>query len=143
VDSIYLGQGLRTRDAIKRTSVVVGATLVEPPGRPGSGDGATVRIDEILTPADVAPNAAAVWSGRTVKVSYLRQVFPECPASSLERGRRYVFFCTRIAEAELHALKIMPHSEDAVRVVASAFEGGARHAMGSSPQRPASRQCPE
>jgi hypothetical protein len=70
-----------------------------------------------------------MWPGRTVKVSYLRQVYPVCTASTLERGRRYVFFCTRLGAQELHAVKIMPHSEDAVRVVASAFQGGARHAM--------------
>jgi len=139
VEARYLGRGLRTRDAIERTSVVVVATLVEPgtlsPGPPGAQriDEATFRIDDTLTPSGAASGPG---SGRTVKLSYLRQVFPEAEAEApLERGQRYVLFCTQMDARGLNALKIVPHSDEAVRVVASAFRGGARHSAPDAGER--------
>ena len=129
------GREIRTREAIERTSVVVVGTLVEPgivsPGPPGAHDidDAGFRIDRTLTPTAAGTSPV---SG-TVRVWYTRQVFPEAAAeAALERGRPYVLFCTIQSPQRLFALKIVPHSEEAVRVVASAFDSGARHASGDS-----------
>lgn len=131
MEARYPGRAIRTRDAIERTAAVVIGTLVEPgvvsPGPPGAHDvdDASFRIERMLTP----PAAGVATISGTVKVSYTQQVFPEAEAEApLERGRPYVLFCTAPAPKRLYALKVVPHSEDAVRVVASAFAGGARHA---------------
>lgn len=135
VEAKHPGTSIRTREAIERTSVVVIGTLVEPgtlsPGPPGAHriDDAAFRIERTLTPG---PAGVPPVSG-TVKVSYTRQVFPEAEAEAqLERGRPYVLFCTVHSPQRLHALKVVPHSEEVDRVVASAFDGGARHAGADS-----------
>jgi len=121
---------IRTRDAIERTTHVVVGRLIEPgtisPGPPGAHhiDEAKFRIEQTLTPRDMA----APISG-TVALSYTRQVLPKAHADpELQRGGRYLLFATAKPGRRLHALKIVAHSEEAVRVVASAFAGGARHA---------------
>ena len=132
------GRSIRTRDAIEQTSVVVVGTLVEPgtvsPGPPGTQhvDNAVFRIDRTLTPQEgTAPRVSG-----TVRVSYNRQVFPESSAEApLERGSSYVLFSTVHSPQRLHALKIVPHSEEATRVVASAFGDGARHSGDTSGDR--------
>jgi hypothetical protein len=118
---------LRTRDAISQTTHVLAATLVESgslsPGPPGAQhvDGARFRVDQTLSPGSSAP-----LSG-TLTVSYTRQVLPERSADpELRRGSKYVLFGT-LTGRRLHALKIVPYSEDTVRIVASAFAAGARH----------------
>lgn len=138
MDARHPGRAIRTNEAIEQTSVVVMGTLVEPgtvsPGPPGAHDidDATFRIDRTLTPA---AGGSATVSG-TVKISYTRQVLPEAEAEAqLERGRQYVLFCTVHSGQRLHALKAVPHSEEAVRVVASAFGSGARHAVRDSGTR--------
>jgi hypothetical protein len=138
MEAQHPGRSLRTRDAIERTSIVVLGTLVEPgtvsPGPPGSQhiDNAGFRIERTLTPAE----GASTKISDNVRVSYTRQVFPQASAEApLERGSSYVLFCTVHSPQRLHALKIVPHSEDAVRVVASAFAGGARHAGDTSADR--------
>ena len=134
------GTAIRMRDAIERSTIVVLGTLLEAgvvsPGPPGAHhvDGARFRIDRTLTPGEAsgAPITGAVT------VSYTRQVLPESRAeASLEINRAYVLFCTVHSPKRLHALKIIPHSEETARIVASAFGGGARHAARPSPDRTA------
>jgi hypothetical protein len=138
VEARYPGGTIRTRDAIERTSIVVLGTLVEAgkssPGPPGARhiDDAGFRIERTLTPAGSSVPAV---SG-TVKLSYTQQVFPESKAEApLQRGATFVLFCTVTAPRRLHALKIVPHSEESVRVVASAFESGLRHTADTSGDR--------
>lgn len=138
MEARYPGGAVRTRDAIERTSIVVLATLVEAgkssPGPPGSRDidDASFRIERSLTPQGAGVPAV---SG-TVKVSYTQQVFPQSKAEApLQRGARFVLFCTVTAPRQLHALKIVPHSEESLRIVASAFQSGARHTGGTSADR--------
>lgn len=130
MEARHPGRQIRTTDAIERTSVVVLATLVAPgmvsPGPPGAQhvDDAGFRVERTLTPGG---GRAPAVSGN-VKVSYTRQIYPEAEAdAALERGGKYVLFCTAHSAKRLHALKIVPHTDEALRVVASAFEGGARH----------------
>jgi len=125
------GTAIRTREAIEKTAVVVLGRLVEQgtisPGPPGAQhvDDAQFRIERTLTPRE---GAAPSVSG-TVRVSYTQRVFPEAKAEApLERNASYVLFCTVHTPRRLHALKIIPHSEETVRIVASAFGAGARHA---------------
>ena len=119
---------LRTRDAIAQTTHVLAATLLESgtlsPGPPGAQhvDGARFRVDQTLSP----PGDSAPPSG-TLIVSYTRQVLPAQTADpELRRGSKYILFGT-LRGRRLHALKIVPDSEDTVRIVASAFAAGARH----------------
>lgn len=130
MESPYPGREIRTRDAIERTNVVVIASLVEPgvvsPGPPGAHDidGARFRVERTLTP-DGAPQV-----GREITVAYTRQVVPPARAEAqLERGRSYLLFANVLAPRRLYALKVVPHSDEAARLVASAFSGGARHAV--------------
>ena len=123
------GTGIRTRDAIEQTAIVVSGTLMDAgtlsPGPPGAHriDNAKFRVEEVLTPTTAAP----LQSG-TLALSYLRQVVPASVAEAEPQpGNRYVLFCTLKPGRRLHALKILPHSGEAVRIVASAFEGGAQH----------------
>jgi hypothetical protein len=132
------GTEMRTRDAIEQTSIVVIATLVQPgvvsAGPPGAHhiDDAGFRVERALTP----PAGAASPVAANVKVSYTRQVYPEAIAEPpLERGRRYVLFCNIHSRLRLHALRIVPHSEETVRVVARAFDAGARHSGGDPGDR--------
>ena len=132
------GQAIRTREAIERTTVVLLGRLVEQggasPGPPGAQDvdDAQFRIERTLTPGG---SAAPSVSG-TVRVSYTRRVFPESKAEApLERNASYVLFCTVHSPKRLHALKIIPHSEETVRIVASAFGAGARHAAPTGSDR--------
>jgi len=137
VEAGHPGRTIRTRDAIEQTTFVLVGTLVEPgtpsPGPPGAHriDEARFRVEQVLTPSTGAPPPSGTFA-----LSYIRQVFPE-PVAEAEpqRGGRYVLFCTLKAGQRLHALKVVPHSEEAVRVVASAFGGGARHAGGDSGDR--------
>jgi hypothetical protein len=138
MEARYAGRDMRTRTAIEQTSVVVVATLTEPgtpsPGPPGTQhiDGARFRVERTLSPA--AGGAASV-SG-DVRVSYSRQVLPQAKAEAeLERGSSYVLFCAVLAPGRLDAVKIVPHSDEAVRVVAAAFEGGAQHGTDPASQR--------
>jgi hypothetical protein len=138
VEARHPGGEIRTREAIEQTTVVLIGTLVEPgilsPGPPGAHaiDDATFRIDRTLTPTAAGTSPV---SG-TVRVSYTRQLFPEASAEApLERGRSYVLFCTIQSPQRLFALKIVPDNEEAVRVVASAFDGGARHSSGDPGDR--------
>jgi hypothetical protein len=138
VEAKHPGRAIRTRDAIEQTSVVVLGTLVEPgtvsPGPPGAQhiDDAGFRIERTLTPAG---SGAQAVSGN-VRVSYTRQVSPPAEAEpALERGAKFVLFCTIHSPRRLHALKVVPHSEEAVRVVASAFDNGARHPRDTSGDR--------
>lgn len=133
VEARYPGGKIRTRDAIEQTAVVILGTLAQAgtasPGPPGARhiDGARVRVERTLTPA--GPGVPAV-SG-TVSVSYTQQVFPQSKAEApLEPGAKVLMFCTVTGPQHLHAIKIVPHSEESVRIVASAYEGGARHAGG-------------
>ena len=125
---------IRTRDAIERTTHVVAGTLIDTgtisPGPPGAHhiDEAKFRIEQVLTPRGTAPSISGA-----VALSYTRQVLPEAHADpELQRGGRYVLFGTAKPGRRFHAIKILPHSDDAVRVVASAFAAGARHS-GESP----------
>jgi hypothetical protein len=121
--------GIRTRDAIEQTAIVVAGTLTDAgtpsPGPPGAHriDNAKFRVEQVLTPTskeDVRSD--------TMTMSYLRQVIPASVAEAPpQAGQRYVLFCTLKPGRRLHALKILPHSNEAVRIVASAFESGARH----------------
>jgi hypothetical protein len=138
VEARYPGGTIRTRDAIERSAIVLLGTLVEAgkssPGPPGARhiDDARIRIERTLTPAGSGVPAV---SG-TVKVSYTQQVFPQAKAEApLERGAKFVLFCTVTAPRQLHALKIVPHSEESVRVVASAFNSGGRHMGNTSGDR--------
>jgi hypothetical protein len=132
------GRSIRTRDAIEQTSIVVVGTLVEPgtvsPGPPGSQhvDNAVFRIERTLTPSEgTVPRVSG-----NVRVSYTRQVFPQASAEApLERGASYVLFSTVQSPQQLHALKIVPHSDEAARVVATAFGDGARHSGDPSADR--------
>jgi hypothetical protein len=140
VEARLPGTAIRMRDAIERTTVVVLGTLLEPgvvsPGPPGAHhvDGARFRVDRTLTPGETS---ATPITG-TVTVSYTRQVLPESRAEApLEPNRPYVLFCTVHSPRRLHALKIIPHSEETARIVASAFGGGARHGVRPSPDRTA------
>jgi hypothetical protein len=128
---------IRTSDAIERTTHVVVGTLIETgtisPGPPGAHhvDEAKFRIERVLTPRGTAPPISG-----TVSLSYTRQVLPEAHADpELQRGTKYVLFGTSKPGRRLHALKIVPHSDEAVRVVASAFAGGAKHSSGGSHAR--------
>jgi hypothetical protein len=137
VEARYQGRALRIRDAIEQTSVVVTGALVEPgtpsPGPPGAHriDDATFRIDSALTPG------ASSASSQTVKLSYLRQVFPESEAEApLEPGQRYVLFCIEMgSNGGLSVIKIVPQSDETLRVVANAFQAGARHGRAESGER--------
>jgi len=138
VEARHPGAELRTRDAIEQTTVVLTGTLVDPgvvsAGPPGAHaiDAATFRIDRTLTPTAAGTSPVA----GTVRVSYNRQLFPEASAEApLERGRSYVLFASILSPQRLFALKIVPHNEEAVRVVASAFDGGARHSSGDPGDR--------
>ena len=129
MEANHPGTGIRTRDAIEQTGLVVAGTLVAvgtpSPGPPGAHriDNARFRVEEILTPMASEP-----LQSNTLTLSYIRQVLPESAAEAAPQvGRRYVLFCTLKPGQKLHALKMLPHSADAVRVVASAFESGARH----------------
>lgn len=129
MDVKHPGAGIRTRDAIEQSAVVVIGTLLEAgtasPGPPGAHriDNAKFRVDEILTPTSKEPIAS-----NTMAVSYLRQVMPAAAAEApLQTGMRYVLFCTLKPGRQLHALKLVPHSTEAVRIVANAFETGAQH----------------
>jgi hypothetical protein len=131
VETKLPGIELRTREAIEQSGVVVVGTLVDPgvvsPGPPGEQDidDATFRIERTLSPA----GAGAPHASGTVKLSYSRRVFPESAAeAAMERGQSYVLFCTKPAQKRLYALKAVPHSEDAVRVVVAAFSAGVKHA---------------
>lgn len=124
------GTAVRTREAIERTTVVLLGRLLDQggasPGPPGAQhvDNARFRIDRTLTPGG---GATPSISG-TVRVSYTRRVFPQSKAeAALEPNATYILFCTVHSPKRLHALKIIPHSEETVRIVASAFGGGARH----------------
>lgn len=130
MDARYPGGTIRTRDAIERTTHVFLGTLVEPGslslGPPGAQriDDAKFLVEQTLTPA-----AGAAAPNGTYRLSYYRQVLPESTTEAQpQRGGRYVLFCTLKAGRQLHAIKVVPHSEEAVRIVASAFGGGARHA---------------
>ena len=132
------GGEIRTREAIEQTAVVLVGTLVDPglvsPGPPGAHaiDDATFRIDRTLTPTAAGTSPV---SG-TVRVSYNRQLFPQASAEApLERGRSYVLFASILSPQKLFALKIVPNNEESVRVVASAFDGGARHSTGDPGDR--------
>jgi hypothetical protein len=125
------GTAVRTREAIERTTVVLLGRLLEQggasPGPPGAQhvDNARFRIERTLTPGG---SAAPSISGE-VRVSYTRRVFPQSKAEApLEPNASYVLFCTVHSPKRVHALKIIPHSEETVRIVASAFSAGARHA---------------
>ena len=84
-------------------------------------NGARFRVDQTLSPGSAAP-----LSG-TLTVSYIRQVLPPRSADpELQRGSKYILFGT-LTGRRLHALKIVPHSDEAVRIVASALAAGARH----------------
>jgi hypothetical protein len=129
VEAKYPGSGIRTRDAIEQTGLVVAGTLVEvgtpSPGPPGAHrfDNARFRVEEILTPVSNEP-----LPGNALSLSYIRQVIPESAAEiAPQAGRRYVLFCTLKPGRQMHALKMLPHSAEVVRMVASAFETGARH----------------
>jgi hypothetical protein len=138
VEVKYTGRSIRTREAIEQTAVVVVGTLVEPgtvsPGPPGSQhvDNAVFRIERTLTPSEgAAPRVAG-----TVRVSYNRQVFPPSSAEApLERGSSYVLFSAVHSPQKLNALKIVPSSDEAARVVATAFGDGARHLSDPSSNR--------
>ena len=130
MEANHPGKGLRTRDAIEQSALVVAGTLVEvgtpSPGPPGAHrmDNARFRVEQILTPMSSEP-----LQGNTLSLSYLRQVLPESAAEAApQAGQRYILFCTLKPGRRLHALKMLPHSSEAVRIVASAFESGARHA---------------
>ena len=129
MESTYPGREVRTRDAIERTNIVVVASLVEPgvisPGPPGAHDidNAKFRVERTLTPAG-APQV-----GREIRVAYTRQVIPASRAEAqLERGQSYLLFATVLAPRKLYALKIVPHSDEATKMVASTFRGGVQHA---------------
>ncbi len=129
MEAKHPGTGIKTRDAIEQTAVVVVGTLVEAgtlsPGPPGAHriDNAKVRVEELLTPRSNEPVLRS-----TLSVSYLRQVLPESAAEiAPQPGRRYVLFCTLKPGGRLHALKVLPHSAEAVAIVARAFESGAAH----------------
>ncbi|HJZ76276.1 MAG TPA: hypothetical protein VKE51_31290 [Vicinamibacterales bacterium] len=138
MDARYPGRAIRTRDAIEQTAVVVVGTLVEPgtlsPGPPGTQhvDNAVFRIERTLTPSEgTSPRVAG-----TVRVSYTRQVFPAAAAeAALERGSSYVLFSTIKSPQQLNAIKIVPSSDEAARVVASAFGDGARHSSDPASSR--------
>jgi hypothetical protein len=138
VEARYAGREIRTREAIEQTKIVVVATLMEPgtvsPGPPGTQhvDNAAFRVDRTLSP----PASGAPSISGNVRVSYARQVFPESRAEAeLQRGASYLLFCTVLAPGRLHATKIVPHSDDAVRVVAAAFEAGARQGADPASER--------
>jgi len=138
VEAKYTGHELRTRHAIEQTTIVLAATLVEPgtmsPGPPGEQhvDNAAFRVERTLSPA---ASGGKPISGN-VRVSYSRQTFPEAHAEAeLQRGTPYLLFCTILGPRRLHATKIVPDSEDAVRVVSAAFEGGARHGADPASER--------
>jgi hypothetical protein len=128
--SRYPGAGLRTRDAIEQSGVVVAGTVVDP-GAPAAGlhgerpiDNARFRVEEILTPMSGARRALR----ETVTLSYVRHAQPgSAPEHAPQAGRRYILFCTLEPQRQMHALKMLPHSPDAARMVASSFESGARH----------------
>jgi hypothetical protein len=129
VEAKHPGTDIRTRDAIEQTAIVVVGTLVEAgtlsPGPPGAHriDNARFRVEEVLTPMSNEPQLR-----NTLSLSYLRQVLPESAAEiAPQPGHRYVLFSTLKPGKKLHALKIVPHSAEAVRVVASAFGAGAAH----------------
>jgi hypothetical protein len=130
---------MRTRDAIEQTTHVLVATLVETgtlsPGPPGAHhvDGAKFHVEQVLT-----PRTGTTQPSGTLTVSYTRHVLPEAHADpELRSGSKYVLFGTLKSGRRLHALKVVPHSEEALRIVASAFASGARHAAGSQGTRPA------
>jgi len=130
VEARYTGRTLRTREAIERTAVVVIGRLVEPGkarlGPPGASRISHARFDveRVLT-----PSAASTAPPGAYRVSYNRQTLPESEAeAALQRGERYVLFCTAHPGKQLDALKIVPYSEEANRVVVAAFSAGARHA---------------
>ena len=121
---------MRTRDAIEQSGVVVAGTVVDP-GTPSAGphderpiDNARFRVEEILTPMAGARRAPR----ETVTLSYVRHAQPGVAAEHApEAGRRYILFCTLEPQRQMHALKMLPHSPDVARMVASNFESGARH----------------
>lgn len=129
MEARYPGRSLRTRDAIQRTGLVVVGTLVEPGtvtlGPPGASriDRATFNVEQVLT-----PSAGGTTPPGRYALSYIRQTLPESSAdSALRRGERYVLFCTVMPGKRLDALKVVPYSDEAGRIVASAFSAGARH----------------
>jgi hypothetical protein len=125
----YPGACIRTRDAIAQSGVVVAGTVIDAgTPSPGRRDGCPIenarfRVEEILTPM---PGAAP--APETLTLSYVRHSQPGPAAEHPPRaGRRYVLFCTLEARRQMHALKMLPHSPDVARMVASTFDNGARH----------------
>ena len=127
--SKYPGARMRTRDAIEQSGVVVAGTVVDAGTPPGPHDerpinNARFRVEEILTPMAGSPRPPR----ETLTLSYVRHGQPGPAAEHApQAGRRYVMFCTLEPRRQMHALKMLPHSPDVARMVASSFESGARH----------------